>query len=102
MLTSLARVVHSVAPAPVWRIMRGAYYQILLRTGRSRTAAETTKARARREREGFFEKFTRGKGLDVGYGGDLIRPDAQGWDIEHGDAQFLDGITDESFDYLYS
>ena len=56
----------------------------------------------RREREGFFEKYCRGKGIDLGYGGDIVTPEAMGWDIEHGDAQTLKGIKDAEFDFVYS
>ncbi len=75
---------------------------IYLRGMRPIKPAETTKANARRIREGFFKKYCNGKGIDIGFGGDLIMPDAQGWDFEHGDATFLNGIKDESFDYVYS
>lgn len=75
---------------------------LYLRGNRPLVKAETSKARDRRIREGFFEKYCNGKGIDIGFGGDLIMPDAQGWDFEHGDATFLDGIKDESFDYVYS
>lgn len=63
---------------------------------------ETTRCHARREREGFFEKYCTGEGLDVGYGGDVITPTAAGWDLRNGDAQYLEGVEDESFDYVYS
>jgi SAM-dependent methyltransferase len=63
---------------------------------------ETTKAKSRRLKEGFFEKYCKGNGLDIGYGGDLVVPGARGWDFEHGDAQYLKGVPDESFDFVYS
>lgn len=63
---------------------------------------ETTRCHARREREGFFEKYCHGEGLDVGYGGDVITPMAAGWDLRNGDAQYLAGVEDESFDFVYS
>lgn len=65
-------------------------------------AGETTKSFARRMRENFFDKYCNGEGLDVGYGGDIIKPDCSGWDLRNGDAQYLAGIADESFDYVYS
>jgi SAM-dependent methyltransferase len=70
--------------------------------GRPRVRLETTKARPRREREGFFQKYCSGRGLDIGYGGDPLTPDCLGWDIEHGDAQYLMGIEDQTFDFVYS
>jgi len=63
---------------------------------------ETFKARARRMREGFFEKYSRGKGLDIGFGGDLLTKNCRGWDFEDGDAQYLRGLKDHSFDFVYS
>ncbi|MBQ6298418.1 MAG: class I SAM-dependent methyltransferase [Selenomonadaceae bacterium] len=65
-------------------------------------AGETAKAHDRRVREGFFDKYCKGEGLDVGYGGDIIVPDCSGWDFRNGDAQYLAGIDDESFDFVYS
>ena len=43
-----------------------------------------------------------GSGLDIGFGGDLVVPNAKGWDFEHGDAQYLKGLNDEQFDFVYS
>ena len=63
---------------------------------------ETSKAHDRRVREGFFEKYCKGEGLDVGYGGDIIMPGCSGWDFRNGDAQYLSGVEDESFDFVYS
>ncbi len=70
--------------------------------GRKKSIGETTKSRARREREGFFDKYCQGFGLDIGYGGDPILPGVRGWDFEHGDAQLLRGLEDASFDFVYS
>ena len=63
---------------------------------------ETGRARARRLREGFFDKYCKGEGIDIGYGGDILTPDCSGWDFRNGDAQYLSGIEDESFDFAYS
>lgn len=70
--------------------------------GRKVAETETSKARLRREREGFFHRYCQGKGLDIGYGGDLVCANAQGWDVEHGDAMYLEGLADASFDFVYS
>lgn len=70
--------------------------------GRKPAPGESSKARGRREREGFSEKYCKGNGLDVGYGGDPVVPNVRGWDFEHGDAQLLHGLDDESFDFVYS
>ena len=63
---------------------------------------ETTKSHDRRVREGFFEKYCQGEGLDICYGADLIVPGCSGWDFRNGDAQYLSGIENESFDFVYS
>ena len=63
---------------------------------------ETSKAKRRRMKEGFFGKFCQGRGIDIGYGGDLVVPNCVGWDFEHGDAQYMHGINDGEFDFVYS
>ncbi len=63
---------------------------------------ETKKAHARRVREGFFEKYCKGEGLDIGYGVETVVPECSGWDLQNGDAQYMEGIPDESFDFVYS
>lgn len=68
----------------------------------SHYVGETSKAHARRVREGFFEKYCKGEGLDIGYGADLIVPGCSGWDMRNGDAQYMQGVEDESFDFVYS
>lgn len=70
--------------------------------GRKRRYGETHKAHGRREREGYFDKYCKGRGLDIGYGGDPVVPGIRGWDFEHGDAQYLRGLDDASFDFVYS
>lgn len=66
------------------------------------TKLETFKARERRKREWFFRKYCQGKGLDIGYGGDLLVPNCVGWDVEDGDAQYLEGVPKKTFDFVYS
>lgn len=62
---------------------------------------ETSKAEARRTAAGWYEKYLKGKGLDIGCGLDpLINCDP--WDKGHGDAQFLEGVKDEEYDFVYS
>ncbi len=70
--------------------------------GRRSSQGETTKSHERRAREGFFERYCQGSGIDIGYAGDSVVPDVKGWDFEHGDAQYMNGIDDESFDFVYS
>lgn len=70
--------------------------------GRKRSYGETEKSRARRKKQGYFDKYCQGKGLDIGYGGDPVVDNVTGWDFEHGDAQYLRSLEDEQFDFVYS
>lgn len=70
--------------------------------GRPVTKLETSKAYKRRFNEMFFSNYCRGSGLDIGFGGDILTRTCRGWDFEDGDAQYLKGLEDESFDYVYS
>jgi SAM-dependent methyltransferase len=63
---------------------------------------ETSKAYARRLREGYFERLFRGCGIDVGCGEDPATPDCIHWDKPQGDAQELPGVAAASFDWVYS
>lgn len=63
---------------------------------------ETFGAKKRRLRESFFTKYCKGKGLDIGFGGDLVTLNCRGWDRKDGDAQYLEGIENASFDFVYS
>lgn len=69
---------------------------------------ETAKARARRLREGFFDRFCSGVGIDIGAGGmhgiplDPLFPDIRCWDLGDGDATFMAGVPNEAFDFVYS
>ena len=63
---------------------------------------ETGKAQNRRKREGFFEKYCQGEGLDIGCGNDPVVDGVYGWDLMNGDAQYLKGVEDDSLDFVYS
>jgi SAM-dependent methyltransferase len=63
---------------------------------------ETRKARERRIREGYFDKFFVGDGIDIGCGDDPITPDCYRWDLPQGDAQELPGLEPAQFDWVYS
>lgn len=65
-------------------------------------AKETAKAKGRRIREGFFDKYFQGSGIDIGYGGDLVVPNCRGWDVEDGDAHELATVADGTYDFAYS
>lgn len=63
---------------------------------------ETSKAYHRRLRDGYFERWLVGRGIDVGCGDDAVTPDCVRWDLPQGDAQELPGVPAASFDWLYS
>ena len=94
------------SPAALWfslRIFRTAVRHLEYRAyGRPANPGETAKATVRRMREGFFDRYCGGRGVDIGYGGDLLCANCVGWDIEHGDAQFLAKVQNDSFDFAYS
>ena len=96
---SIKRIARMFIPMPLWRRMRPYYFRVF---GWGYRPAETTKAHARRVREGFFEKYCKGNGLDVGFGGDPITSDCQCFDYERGDAQYISIIKDNSFDFVYA
>ena len=100
------RSLRSVKRRETWQALRAAYHRLMAvgyrAFGRPVQRGETSKARQRRVREGFFERYCRGAGLDIGYGGDLLCDNCRPWDFEHGDAQFLRGVADASFDFVYS
>ncbi len=64
-------------------------------------ASKAMRRRAAREVERYF----RGRGIDIGAGPDSIARlghDCRSWDISDGDAQFMQGLADSSFDYVHS
>lgn len=95
-----------ILPEPVWKFLQSSkkkYLRIKYNTiGRSNQPGETSKAKERRLKENFFNNYCTGKGLDIGYGGDLICDNAIGFDFEHGDAQYLSNVLDNQFDFVYS
>jgi SAM-dependent methyltransferase len=99
---SLLYRVFFLLPKPLQKVGYSIRFFRYRRFGRPKTCLESSKARARRQLEGFFQTYCTGRGLDIGYGGDLLVPNCQGWDIEHGDAQTLEGVKDSSFDFVYS
>lgn len=71
-------------------------------TGNLPSGEETRKAHNRRVREGFFDKYCNGEGLDICCASDPVTPGCSGWDMINGDAQYLHGVEDEIFDFVYS
>lgn len=66
--------------------------------------AETGKARKRREKLGWYDKYFKGKGLDIGAGGTPVTEDADTFDLMDGDgdAAHLSGVDPETYDFVYS
>ena len=63
---------------------------------------ETNKTNAVRNAQ-FFDSYLTGKIIDIGYGGELVVPHAEGFDIDDGDANTIDLIRDaESYDCVHS
>jgi len=98
-IIEMTKYLKPVIPKRMWVLMRIVYYRL---GGRPKKQGDTSKARDRRTRETFFEKYCNGKGLDIGFGGDLLTVDCEGWDFEHGDAQYLKGVPDFKYDFVYS
>lgn len=66
---------------------------------------ETSKCRVMREKRGDFDKFLVGSGIDIGCGDDILQIKAgsvRGWDVKDGDANKMDGVGDNSLDFVYS
>ncbi|MDX2065850.1 MAG: class I SAM-dependent methyltransferase [Fimbriimonadaceae bacterium] len=72
--------------------------------------AETRKAHPRRQREGFYAAYCQGQGIDIGVGridtfdGEdaLPVPGIHTWDKDNGDATFMHGVANESYDFVYT
>lgn len=65
---------------------------------------ETSKSRERRVREGFFQTYCVGRGLDIGCGDDPLSTPygtVTPYDKRDGDATFIDKFI-ERFDFVYS
>lgn len=63
---------------------------------------ETSKNAPRRIRELIFDRYMQGRGIDIGCGNDPVTPTCERWDFPQGDAQYLEGLADESFDWVFS
>lgn len=88
----------------VWNYLKKIYHYFFSWETRSlfEGGGETAKAQNRRKKEDFFKNYFSGYGLDLGYGGDKVVPNCYGWDKEDGDAQYLNTIIDNKYDFVYS
>lgn len=65
-------------------------------------SSESAKAIHRRKQIQFFAKFCQGQGIDIGCGNDPVLPEVAGWDLVNGDAQYMAGVPDSTYDFVYS
>ncbi len=66
---------------------------------------ETSKCHQMRLENRHFEKYLHGRGIDIGCGLDPLKPPhgtVEKWDLQEGDAKYLEGIPDNTFDFVYS
>ena len=75
---------------------------------------EQTKSAKRRFNDGYFQtRYFRGDGIDIGAGSDglgslmnsNVFPGIQSirhWDVQDGDAKLMNGVVDDSFDFVHS
>lgn len=65
---------------------------------------ESGNAAERRRDAGYFDKWIRGRVLDIGCGAATVVPDVRPWDIARGDsdATELAGVDAETFDCVYA
>ena len=66
---------------------------------------ETSKCYAKRRERGDFKRYLLGNGIDIGAGNDPLLIDegsVRAWDKEDGDALYMEGVPDESYDFVYS
>lgn len=99
LIAKLFLFIEQLLPNCIWKPLSYAKYRLV---GRSGMRSETSKAENRRKAEGFFDAYCKGRGIDIGYGGDLLCSNAKGWDMEHGDAQYMTGVPDIKYDFVYS
>ena len=66
---------------------------------------ETSKCQEGRKKEGHFDLYLKGKGIDIGCGNDKLVVEEGGvdcWDLNNGDAMLMKSIANETYDFVYS
>ena len=67
---------------------------------------ETSKAAARRARDPrYMTRWLVGDGIDIGCGPDPLKVErgtVRPWDIPDGDAQYMEGVPDDHYDFVHS
>lgn len=97
MLNKFKKTIKLIIPFSIWQLGKKYYARL-----KNFPIGESSKAKTRRKRENFFKNFCSGKGLDIGHGNDLLKFSCYGWDSDNGDAHYLTGLKDSTFDYVYS
>lgn len=73
-------------------------------------ADETKKAEERRKNTWLYNKVFSGHGIDIGCGSDILNKNntfpnivsVKGFDLENGDAQYINKYIDEQYDFVHS
>ena len=66
---------------------------------------ETSKMYEIRKTRGDFDKYLNGNGIDIGGGPDCLKVEngtVRLWDLDDGDGRYLNGVENESLDFVYS
>lgn len=66
---------------------------------------ETLKSKIYREQKNHFDLYLNGHGIDIGSGDDVLEIKngiVDEWDLYHGDAQYMIGVPNEKYDFVYS
>lgn len=66
---------------------------------------ETSKCLESRKKAGYFDLYLKGKGIDIGCGKDKLiveQGSVDAWDLSNGDAMLMEGIENETYDFVYS
>ena len=67
---------------------------------------ETSKAAARRARDPrYMTRWLVGDGIDIGCGPDPLKVErgtVRPWDVPDGDAQYMEGVPDDHYDFVHS
>lgn len=66
---------------------------------------ETSKCQSLRKKESHFDLYLKGKGIDIGCGEDKLiveQGTVDAWDLNNGDAMLMEGIANETYDFVYS
>ena len=66
---------------------------------------ETSKCEPLRKKAGHFDLYLKGKGIDIGCGEDKLiveQGSVDAWDLTNGDAMLMEGIANETYDFVYS